>query len=142
MNTIRLQIFLADAVSRYRNDLDASAAKPRNNRGKLRLLVSLTQPAGIECATYRAKEENSRSIRNGLIEPTQHSRIGVARNSSVRHVHIVALAGQHPLQLRRESLRTADAAASDITGAQGNNLGLRHAGKAEHHYGKQASEQK
>jgi len=40
MNAVRLQIFSADAVSRYRNDLYASAAKLRNNRRKLRLLVS------------------------------------------------------------------------------------------------------
>jgi len=57
-------------------------------------------------------------------------------------VHIVALAGKHPLQLRRKSLRAADASTRDITGAQGNGLGLRYAGKAEHHLGKQAGEQK
>jgi len=56
MNSVRLQIFSANAFSRYRNDLDASAAKPRNDRRKLGLLVSLAQPPGIECATYRAKK--------------------------------------------------------------------------------------
>jgi hypothetical protein len=142
MNIVRLQIFSANAVSRYRNELDASAAKPRDDQRKLGLLVSLAQPPGIECATYRAKKYNSGPIRNGLIQSTQHSRIGVTRNSGVHHVHIVALAGQHLLQLRRKSLRTVDHAAGDITGAEGNDLGLRHTGKAEHHPGKQPREQK
>src|ERR1700737_5451371 len=48
----------------------------------------------------------------------------------------------HPLQLRRKSLRTADASTRDITGAQGNDLGLRYTGKAEHNLGKKAGDQK
>jgi hypothetical protein len=41
MNAVRLQIVSAEAVCRNGNDLDAPAAKPRNDRGKIRLLVAL-----------------------------------------------------------------------------------------------------
>jgi hypothetical protein len=70
MHAVRLEIFSADAISHYRDDPYASTAKLRNDRRKLRLLVSLPQSPRIERAAYRAKRHNSGPVRNGLSKPT------------------------------------------------------------------------
>lgn len=131
MDAIRLQIFSANATARDWNDFDASAAQPRNDGRKLRFLISLTQSARIERAADRAEQHNSGAAEHGLIEPSQHSRIGIAGNPGVYDADVVTLPGKHPLQLRRKGFRTGDTSAGDIAGAQRNDLGPCGAGKTQ-----------
>jgi hypothetical protein len=56
-------------------------------------------------------------------------------------MRVVAFGGEHPLQLRLKSRRTADASAANITGAQRHDLGMRATGEAESRGRKQSGNQ-